>query len=81
LFAEPARQLKTPHFLWKMVMVLFVTIATLLFQRSVRRDAAKWDAAATLPSGGKVFALVSLSLWVAIIICGRLIAYVWERYE
>lgn len=80
-FAEPARQLKTPHFLWKMVMVLVVTVVTLLFHKSVRRHAAKWDAAAAKPTSGKLFALVTLALWVGIIICGRLIAYVWERYE
>lgn len=80
-FAEPARQLKTPHFLWKMVMVLVVAIVTFLFQKSVRRHKAQWDAAAANPAAGKLFALVTLSLWVGIIVCGRMIAYVWERYE
>jgi hypothetical protein len=77
--AEPGRQLNTPHFRWKMVMVALVSGLTWVFQRSVRRRGAEWDAARTSPAG-KLFALLSLSLWVGIIICGRMIAYVWERY-
>jgi hypothetical protein len=78
--AEPGRQLNTPHFRWKMVMVVLVSALTWAFQRSVRGRAAEWDAAQTTPAAGKLFALLSLSLWVGIIICGRMIAYVWERY-
>jgi hypothetical protein len=78
--AEPGRQLNTPHFRWKMVMVVLVSGLTWAFQKSVRQRAAEWGAAQTSPAAGKLFALISLSLWVAIIICGRMIAYVWERY-
>jgi hypothetical protein len=78
--AEPGRQLNTPHFRWKMVLVATVAVVTWVFQRSVRMRPAEWDAAQPRSTAGTVFALVSISLWVGIIICGRMIAYVWERY-
>jgi hypothetical protein len=41
----------------------------------VRANAATWDGAVTRPAIARLFAVVSLLLWVGIILCGRLIAY------
>ena len=30
---------------------------------------------------GKVFAVVSTLMWLAIIVCGRFIAYTWSMYQ
>jgi hypothetical protein len=76
--AEPVRQFVTPVFWCKMLMIMCVLALTICFARAVRRNAAKWDAAA--PANAKWFALVSLSLWVSIIFCGRFIGYTWELY-
>ncbi len=75
--AEPVREFVTPAFWWKMLMIVAVVILTQWFAGSVRRDAAKWDTAASRPFTGRAFALVSLALWVAIVYCGRFIAYTW----
>jgi hypothetical protein len=75
IIAEPMRQFGTPAFWLKMLMILFVLSLTAAFTGAVHRNPAKWDAAATRPTSAKVFALVSLGLWVAIICCGRLIGY------
>lgn len=75
--AEPLRQFVTPAFWWKMFMILCVVALTVWFARSVRANAAKWDAAALRPASARVFALVSLGLWVGIIFCGRFIGYTW----
>jgi len=76
--AEPLRQFVTPAFWWKMFMILCVLSLTIWFTRSVRAHAASYDASATRPVSAKVFALVSLGLWIGIIFCGRFIGYTWE---
>jgi hypothetical protein len=75
---EPLRQFVTPAFWSKMCMIVVVVILTQWFASSVRRNAAKWDAASTRPASAKVFALVSLALWIGIIFCGRFIGYMWQ---
>jgi hypothetical protein len=46
------------------------------FHAGVFRSAAKWDCDVDLPVGAKLHAVAYLALWIAIIACGRLIAYV-----
>lgn len=75
--AEPLRQFVTPAFWWKMVMIVCVLTLTIVFARAVRHNAARWDQAAMRPLSARVFALVSLGLWVGIIFCGRFIGYTW----
>lgn len=78
--AEPVRQFVTPAFWGKMGMIVAVMIATVIFTRSVRSNAAAWDNPATRPGGAKAFAVLSTALWVCIIICGRFIGYTWFFY-
>jgi hypothetical protein len=75
--AEPMRQFVTPAFWWKMFMIVCVVLLTVWFSRSVRANAHAWDTAKLRPHSATVFALVSLSLWVGIIFCGRFIGYTW----
>lgn len=74
---EPMRQFVTPAFWWKMFMIVVVVILTQWFATSVRRNAAAWDAARTRPRSARLFALVSMGLWIGIIFCGRFIGYTW----
>lgn len=75
---EPLREFVTPAFWTKMSMIVVVVILTQWFASSVRSNAARWDAASTRPAGAKLFAVVSLALWISIIFCGRFIGYTWE---
>ena len=70
---EPARELLSPAFQAKMVMLAIVCSLTIAVQRSVRRDASYWESRRPLTV---VAAVVSLLLWVAILSAGRWIAYV-----
>lgn len=79
-FAEPLRQFVTPAFWWKMFMILCVLTLTIWFARTVRRNAAKWDAPESRPGLARVFALISLGLWIGIIFCGRFIGYTWTQH-
>ncbi len=78
--AEPVRQFVTPVFWAKMVMIMVVATMTAAFARKVRANAARWDASGARPAGARVFAVASSILWVAIITCGRFIAYTSPFY-
>ena len=80
ILAEPVRQFVTPAFWAKMTLVVLVVVMTAAYARSVRRDAAGWDAPGSRHAGAKLFALVSTIMWVAIIFCGRFIGYTWTFY-
>jgi hypothetical protein len=78
--AEPVRQFVTPAFWAKMCMIIIVAAMTGVFARKVRTNAARWDAAGTRPASARAFAIGSSILWIAIIICGRFIAYTSAFY-
>jgi len=74
IIAEPARTLANTVFWSKMALVLIAFVLTLLFRKPIlnpqfRVEHSAWAAAA------KPLAWVSLFIWVAIIFCGRWIAY------
>jgi hypothetical protein len=75
--AEPVRQLETPAFWVKMALIAVVMAMTAAFARRVRAGAARGNAAGSHPASARAFAVVSTLLWVAIVACGRLIAYTW----
>jgi hypothetical protein len=77
---EPVRQFVTPAFWAKMTMIIIVSIMTILYSRAVRRNAPEWDSASSRPAQAKAFAVLSTLLWLAIITCGRFIAYTWSLY-
>jgi hypothetical protein len=72
---EPMRQFGAAVFWSKMLMIIVALGLTALVAGAVGRDPAKWDAASTRPASAKLFALVSLGLWIGIIFCGRFIGY------
>lgn len=69
---EPARELLNPVFVAKMIMVLGLAAIAFVVQAGLDRDGGYWETRV----GGKALALVSLVLLLAIITCGRWIAYV-----
>jgi hypothetical protein len=78
--AEPVRQFVTPVFWAKMLMITVVVAMTAVFTAKVRAAAPAWDAAAPRPRGARLFAITSIVLWTAIIVCGRFIGYTWSFY-
>lgn len=78
--AEPVREFVAPAFWAKMVMVLVAVVLTAWFARAVGLDRERWDSARSRPRTAVLIAVVSLALWIAIIFCGRIIAYTWEFY-
>ena len=75
IIGEPARELLTLSFWLKMILVVIGTAVAVLFQRAVRRNPE--------PSGIRLLAVVTLLIWLAIVVLGRLIAYdrVWGSWS
>jgi uncharacterized protein DUF6644 len=74
IIGEPARELTNAFFWSKMAMILVAILLTILLQRllddSPYREMAPGKRRVT-----RAISLLSLALWLAIIFCGRWIAY------
>ncbi len=64
-----------PFFKAKMIMLVLAGINVLIFNVSIGRKVADWDAATSTPPAAKVAAVCSLVLWILIVAAGRAIAY------
>ena len=64
-----------PAFKIKLLLLAIAGINAALFHATVFRSAAAWDANAATPPMARLQAVFSLALWLAVISCGRLIAY------
>ncbi|HEY1837007.1 MAG TPA: DUF6644 family protein [Rhizomicrobium sp.] len=72
--------IRTWHSLWfrtKMVLLIVAAINIWIFHRRVERDRALWDEAPLPPRGARISAAISLSVWIGVIVMGRMIAYNW----
>jgi hypothetical protein len=63
-------------FVVKLTLLMLAATNAAAFHAGVFRSVTKWDRDAAVPVGARMHALASLVLWVSIIACGRLIAYV-----
>ena len=59
----------------KVLLILAAGINALLFHNGVFRSVAAWDQHMETPRAAKASALLSLAIWIGVISCGRLIAY------
>ncbi len=59
----------------KMLLLAAAAANAILFHRTSYRSVANWNTAVAPPMAGRVAAVVSLALWIGVISCGRLIAY------
>lgn len=58
----------------KLLLILLAAINAAVYQKSVSTS-QKWNVGVSSPTKVKTIALISLILWTAVMICGRLIAY------
>lgn len=75
IITEPGRTLTNPFFFAKMLCVAVFAVLTRWFQIAVRRRPQRWSAAAALPRARFPVSVVMLLLLLAIVFCGRWIAY------
>ena len=76
MFSAHATEFWTnPAFIVKLILIALAGLNALLFHVGVFRKVAAWDVGAVVPSVAKTSAVASLALWVGVIACGRLLAY------
>ena len=75
LFIAQAEALSTNGvFGLKLILILIAFMNAGIFHRFTFRSVMTWSTSET-PAAAKAAAVISLSLWVSVITCGRLIAY------
>ena len=59
----------------KLLLIMLAGINAAAFHVGVYRSVALWDERAAPPIGARLHAAASLVLWVSVLACGRLLAY------
>ena len=76
VIGEPRRELVSVPFWIKMGLIVVGLAATLWLRRTIAKDPERWDRPEQ--SGhARLYALVTLLVWIGVITAGRLIAYVY----
>ena len=76
IFVEPSREIMNLTMRIKVLMLITVSGITYYYTRALRADSHFWDVEGKHRTLGVTLASLSIVLWVAIVVCGRLIAYV-----
>ena len=76
-YAIPVRTYLNIFFRIKVAMLLLAGLNVWVFHATVYRGVAEWGADPVTPRGARLAGGVSLVLWAAIIVAGRMIAYNW----
>jgi hypothetical protein len=63
-------------FIVKMALLFCAAINAAVFHAGVFRGAASWDSGLAVPAAARLHALLSLLIWIGVLACGRLLAYV-----
>ena len=82
IIGEPARELLAFSFWLKMLLIAIGTLIASIFQITLKRNEHYWEKSLSRATV-KSLAIVTLLIWVAIVILGRLIAYdhVWGSWS
>ena len=64
-----------PVFALKICLIMAAGTNAAVFHAAVFRSASGWDVDAMPPAAARASAALSLLLWIAVIACGRLLAY------
>jgi hypothetical protein len=64
-----------PAFQLKMVLLIAAGVNAAAFHAATFRTVSAWDLQAHAPRAAKLSAILSLCLWIGVIACGRLLAY------
>jgi hypothetical protein len=73
--AQPEDFANNPVFILKLCLIATAGANAALFHLGVYRSVAGWDVNAPAPGTARFQALLSMLLWIAVILCGRLLAY------
>ena len=77
VYGQPMRFYGNIFFWIKAVMMVLAGVNALAFHWTTYLSVAEWDSATVMPFRAKLAGAVSLVLWAAVVVSGRLIAYNW----
>ena len=77
VFSEPLRFYTNIFFRIKLALLVFAGLNAFVFHQTVGRRKEEWDLTPLVPFRARLAGALSLGLWVAVIVTGRLIAYNW----
>ena len=76
MFVAHATEMATnPAFQIKLTLVVAAVSNATIFHRWPFRSVARWNVDAPAPPAARLAAVLSLTLWIGVIACGRLLAY------
>jgi hypothetical protein len=73
--AHPVELAANPAFPLKLALIAAAGLNALVFHLLPYRTVAHWDRARTAPPAARLGAALSILLWLGVISCGRLLAY------
>lgn len=76
-FAIPVKTYLNIFFRAKLLFLLAAGINAAVFHWAVSRNMREWDRDPVPPRGARLAGALSLLLWAAIVVAGRMIAYNW----
>jgi hypothetical protein len=76
-YANPVKTWLNIFFRLKVCFLLLAGLNALIFHQTIGRSVGKWDLYPVPPFRARLAGAISLTLWAAIVISGRLIAYNW----
>ncbi len=79
--SKPARYLADGMFQWKFTFVVFAAVVTLFFHQMLNRETPNWQASGAVSVRGTRFVLLTALLWAAVLVAGRLTAYLGQLYH
>jgi hypothetical protein len=77
---KPSKYLSDGAFVAKFSFVIIGLIITWLFSRVIKREAATWQEKGVVSQQGLRFAAATFLVWCAVLIAGRLTAYLGALY-
>ena len=77
VYAIPVRSSQSLWFRIKVVLLIAAFVNAILFHRKMAAAGDSWDTSPKAPPNLRLGAALSISFWIGIVICGRLIAYDW----
>jgi hypothetical protein len=76
-FAIPVRSYQNIFFRGKMLLLILAGLNVWFFHSRIFPKVATWDVNGVPPRTARIAGAVSLTLWIGIVISGRMIAYNW----
>jgi hypothetical protein len=73
--AKPTQYVHDVAFVLKVLLVIVGIILTLYYYRTIKREAASWDATEAVSSRAVTLGTATLLVWCVVLIAGRLTAH------